>query len=157
MMRKTIYVFMIAALALTGCNEEEEVSTDLLNFPATAAEGGENTDQDLPSITFEEDTFDFGKIAEGQVVNYTFTFENSGKAPLLISDVKTTCGCTVPKTWPKEPIQPGEGGVIEVSFDSARRNGFQKKKITVMSNTVPSKNYIYLTGEVAGPDTQSQE
>ncbi|MDB0599731.1 DUF1573 domain-containing protein [Tenacibaculum maritimum] len=81
---------------------------------------------------FEEETIDYGKIALGSEGKRVFEFTNIGDAPLIISDVKSTCGCTVPSK-PEAPIMPGEKGKIEVSYDTKRLGGFSKA-ITIMSN-----------------------
>ncbi|NME72199.1 DUF1573 domain-containing protein [Flammeovirga aprica] len=86
-----------------------------------------------PVITFEEKTYEFGDIHQGDVVEHTFKFSNTGDTPLVITNVTTTCGCTAPK-WPKEPIQPGDSGEILVKFNSRGKRGVQNKPITVYSN-----------------------
>ena len=68
-----------------------------------------------PKITFDKEQHDFGKVNEGDgAVSYDFTFKNTGTAPLIIQDVKTTCGCTTPE-WTKQPIRPGATGFIKVT------------------------------------------
>ncbi|MBD0403394.1 MULTISPECIES: DUF1573 domain-containing protein [unclassified Flammeovirga] len=86
-----------------------------------------------PVITFEEKTYEFGDIHQGDVVEHTFKFSNTGDAPLVITNVTTTCGCTAPN-WPKEPIKPGDQGEILVKFNSRGKRGVQNKPITVYSN-----------------------
>jgi len=71
----------------------------------------------------------------------------------VISNVHSTCGCTVGKDWPKRPIPPGESGSIDVVFDSEGRNGRQEKTVTVVANTTPPSTVLTLTGEVVGPAT----
>ncbi len=101
----------------------------------------------LAKITFEEDRFNFGEIDEGGKLSHTFPFTNTGAVPLIISDVRSTCGCTVAE-WSREPISPGEVGEISVNFDSKNKEGRQSKPITITSNTYPSKTTIYLDGFV---------
>jgi len=88
---------------------------------------------DGPVITFEESSKDFGDITQGDKVENVFKFENTGKAPLVISNVAATCGCTVP-SWPKEPIAPGKKGEIKVSFNSAGKMGKQNSVVRIYSN-----------------------
>lgn len=83
-------------------------------------------------ITFEEETIDYGEIERGADGVRTFTFTNTGDAPLIIEEVKSTCGCTIPKK-PKEPIMPGASDVIEVKYDT-NRPGPIRKSISVYSN-----------------------
>jgi hypothetical protein len=89
---------------------------------------------DGPVITFEKATHDFGDIYQGDKVEEVFRFTNTGNEPLLITNVQVTCGCTVPKGWPRDPIMPGGKGEITVAFNSAGKIGRQTKVVTVVSN-----------------------
>jgi hypothetical protein len=102
---------------------------------------------DTASIAFDEYEHDFGKVIAGEKVAFTFTYENKGSAPLVISQAITTCGCTVSK-YSRKPVAPGGRGTIEVIFDSSGRNGRQTKTITVMSNATKSPVLLRITGEV---------
>lgn len=87
-----------------------------------------------PEITFEEQSYDFGDITQDDVVEHIFKFENTGKQPLIISNAKVTCGCTVP-SYPKgEAIAPGETGELTVKFNSRGKMGRQNKIIRIVSN-----------------------
>ncbi|MEX0883699.1 MAG: DUF1573 domain-containing protein [Cyclobacteriaceae bacterium] len=98
-------------------------------FFAQAQEKSENG----PVITFEESSKDFGDIHQGDKVEHVFKFENTGKSPLVISNVAATCGCTVPN-WPKEPVVPGDKGEIKVSFNSTGKMGKQNSVVRIYSN-----------------------
>lgn len=101
-----------------------------------------------PQITFEKLLHDFGKVNEGDgAASYNFTFKNTGTSPLIIQDVKTTCGCTTPE-WSKQPIRQGESGFIKVSYDVKGRPGTIDKTITVYSNGRPSPVSLRINGEV---------
>jgi hypothetical protein len=84
-------------------------------------------------ISFKENSVDFGDIVQGQKVEHTFVLTNSGKSPLIISNVAATCGCTVP-SWPKEPVAPGKSAEIKVSFNSAGKIGKQNSVVRIYSN-----------------------
>lgn len=112
----------------------------LIGFVANAQ------DTSGPAITFEEKTYEFGDIHQGDVVEHTFKFTNTGDTPLVITNVTTTCGCTAPK-WPKEPIQAGDEGEILVKFNSRGKRGVQNKPITVYSNA-PQTTKISITTNV---------
>ena len=99
------------------------------------------------SVSFNETTFDFGSVAEGELVSHTYTFTNTGNEALVLSDAKGSCGCTVPK-WPREPIAPGQSGEITVEFNSKNKKGKRNQKVTLTANTNPPQTFIYLTGEV---------
>ena len=102
---------------------------------------------DGPKIVFAEDTHDFGDIEQGTKVSHVFAFENSGTQPLILSNVLTTCGCTA-TDWPREPVAPGDGGKIEVSFNSAGKMGKQNKVITVVSNAVNAQERVKIITNV---------
>lgn len=152
---------MICAVAmlLSGCyltdhTERDEVSTRDLNFPAS---GYEKLDaKDYPRITFDAVEFDMGKVVQGARVEKVFRFTNTGRSPLVLSAVNSTCGCTVGRDWPKAPIASGAQGEITVVFDSEGRTGMQHKSITVVSNALPASTVLTLFGEVIGPDTNQQ-
>lgn len=100
-----------------------------------------------PKISFTEKSFDFGEITQGDRVEHVFEFENIGNEPLILSDVKTTCGCTAPQ-WPREPIAPGAKGSIKVVFNSAGKMGMNNKVITVMSNAVNNPDRVKIVANV---------
>jgi hypothetical protein len=104
----------------------------LLVFSAQAQEK-EKTNTNGPILTFEESSKDFGDITQGDKVEHVFKLENTGNAPLVISNVAATCGCTVP-SWPKEPIAPGKTAEIKVTFNSAGKMGKQNSVVRIYSN-----------------------
>ncbi|MCS7153221.1 MAG: DUF1573 domain-containing protein [Bacteroidia bacterium] len=101
----------------------------------------------VAKIQFDKMEHDFGKIREGEKVSYRFRVKNPGTVPLRITDVKPSCGCTVP-AWTKEPIPPGGEGFVEVIFDSQARSGEQIKTITVFANTDPPSHVLRFRGTV---------
>jgi len=98
-------------------------------------------------IEFEKEVHDYGTIENGANGECTFEFKNTGNAPLIISNAKGSCGCTVPQ-WPKEPIAPGKTAVITVKYDT-KRAGAINKSVTITSNAVnaPTK-VIRIKGNV---------
>ena len=98
-------------------------------------------------ITFTKETHDYGTVKNGGDGTCTFEFKNTGNAPLILSNAKGSCGCTVP-TWPKEPIAPGANGFISVKYDT-KRTGAINKSVTITSNAVnePTKT-IRIKGTV---------
>ncbi len=97
-------------------------------------------------ISFKEDTVDYGAIAKGSDGVRVFEFTNTGDAPLIISDVKSSCGCTVPKK-PDGPIAPGASSTIEVKYDT-NRVGPIRKTVTVYSNASEPMVALKIKGEV---------
>jgi hypothetical protein len=101
-----------------------------------------------PVITFEKTEHDFGKIneADGRV-SVVFEFKNEGMAPLVLSNVRASCGCTTP-TWTKEPVEPGQSGSITVTYNPNGRPGRFQKTVTVTSNATEGTKKVYIKGEV---------
>lgn len=148
-MMKKIVLCGLAAIVLMACNNAKTTTTEQKNTNnavATPANTSKNT-TGAPVIKFEKDTYDFGKIVEGEKVSYNFSFTNTGGTPLIISDASATCGCTVPEV-PKEPIAPGETATIKVVFSSAGKVGLQDKVVTVTANTIPAQTQLHVIGEV---------
>lgn len=98
------------------------------------------------SIVFEKIIHDYGTITQGSDGNCEFKFTNKGKASLVLKNVQTSCGCTVPE-WPKEPIPAGKTGIIKVKYDTNRLGTFTKT-ITVISNATNSAVTITIKGNI---------
>lgn len=107
-------------------------------------------------IAWESQTFDFGDIHQGEKVEHTFTLINQGSEPLVITNVQVTCGCTVPKGWPRDPIAPGEKATILVAFNSAGKFGRQNKVVTIVSNSVSGSNQITFSANVLEKKTSNE-
>lgn len=107
-----------------------------------------------PVITFEKVEHDFGKIneADGRV-STVFEFKNEGMEPLVLSNVRASCGCTTP-TWTKTPIEPGQTGAITVTYNPNGRPGRFQKTITVTSNATEATKKLYIKGEVIPKSAQ---
>lgn len=110
---------------------------------AVAADGAE--------ITFESNEIDYGTIPQNADGLRVFKFKNTGSAPLIISNAKGSCGCTVP-TWPKKPINPGESGEIEVRYATSRI-GPINKSVTVTSNAANHTKVLRIKGLVEKAET----
>lgn len=102
--------------------------------------------EDLGVFHFEEEVIDYGTIAQNDNGVRTFKFTNRGRAPIVISKVKTTCGCTVP-TYPKQAILPGESGTIDIKYATNRVGNFSKA-ITIISNADESQKKLRIKGNV---------
>ena len=100
----------------------------------------------VAKIEFESETIDYGTIEKGSDGVRVFKFRNTGDAPLIVSNVKSSCGCTIPKK-PTEPILPGENGEIEVKYDTNRVNPI-RKTITVTSNAETQTVALKIKGTV---------
>jgi len=130
-MRKSAFipVLILIAMTWTACNQGSGKGS-----------GGD------ASIEFDTISHNFGAVEFDGDAEVEFVFINTGKAPLLVSHVKSTCGCTVP-TWSKEPVNPGKKGRIIVSFDTHRIGAFNKS-IYVYSNASNGVQRLSISGKV---------
>lgn len=102
---------------------------------------------------FEREVHDFGNMVEGVNAIYEFEFTNTGKEPLIIQNVRASCGCTTP-SWTKEPIAPGQKGKIKAAYNSQGRPGAFNKAITVTSNAKTPTKVLYIKGNVEPAATE---
>lgn len=114
---------------------------------------GSFAQEKVAKIEFKTDVIDYGTIEKGADGVRIFEFTNTGNAPLVITNAKSTCGCTVPK-WPKEPIMPGESGEIAVKYDTKRVNPI-RKTITVFSNAETPTVALKIKGLIIDPNKTS--
>ncbi len=133
----TICVFIMTVIEILKLVDERKNAlsySGISDRPVVAHPNKPIDNTPKTTVSFKEMKFDFGQINEGDVVNHTFAFTNTGSNPLIITNAVGSCGCTVP-TYPKEPIAPGANGNIEVQFNSHGKAGEQDKTITVSANT----------------------
>lgn len=137
--------------------EGKKTSDAVTAAPAVATPSTEaKPDGPLPAMSFETMDHDFGTIDEGDVVEHTYAFKNTGDAPLIIQSAQGSCGCTVPD-WSKDPIPVGGTGFIKAKFDSNGKPNAQNKTVTVTANTWPKqtvlrfKAMVMPKGEGQGP------
>ncbi|MCB2222177.1 MAG: DUF1573 domain-containing protein [Bacteroidetes bacterium] len=148
MRRLTYFITIVIITGLFACSGEQgKIPADVVKNPISASGDQQN---DLPVIAFDKTEHDFGKLIQGEKVTYNFKFKNSGQSDLLISQVHSSCGCTVPD-FPREPIKPGDTGLIKVTFDSAGRSGIQNKSVTIVSNCQPNKTVVRIKAKVINP------
>ena len=154
-------MFLLLSVFLLGCQQNrfsqseksvEEIkaegplaNADIIRNPVTA-QGPVDT-VNVAKMSFEETTFNFGEATEGEVVEHTYTFTNTGKVPLVISDARSTCGCTVPE-WSRDPVEPGGKGSVSVKFSTSNKSREQRKPVTITANTYPASTVVYLEGFV---------
>tara|TARA_R110002124_G_scaffold250200_2_gene415231 strand:+ start:680 stop:1141 length:462 start_codon:yes stop_codon:yes gene_type:complete len=148
---KKIIIFSLAVslgilTACSGGNASAKVDKSKL---AEAKQRDLDISKGAPVITLDKKEYDFGTVTDGAIIETTFIVTNSGKSPLIITDAKTTCGCTVP-TWPKDkPIAPGESTEIKVRFNtSGKGGGRQVKDVTLFTNTAVGREILKIKGIV---------
>lgn len=140
---------LLLIFALNSCVSDKKEGTELIFNPHSAS--GQGSEQ-LPNLVFEPKIHDFGVLSQGEKVEHTFTFTNEGDEPALIFDVKSDCGCTIPKTWPKDAIKPGASGEIVVSFNTEDKMGEVTRDIRVSTNGNPSTVIVKIKAEVIIPN-----
>jgi hypothetical protein len=132
-MKKIILMLSaVSMVAFTSCKEDAAAKINADNVVA-AAERDANSSK-FPVITFDKSEHDFGEIMNGTPVETIFSYTNTGEAPLVVTNIKSTCGCTVPQDWSKEPLAPGASDKFTVKFNG-KGNGNTGKAITVTANT----------------------
>ncbi|MEO8772503.1 MAG: DUF1573 domain-containing protein [Ferruginibacter sp.] len=112
--------------------------------------------KDPTTVKIIDSLYNFGKTKEGEIVQYSYRFKNTGDKPLIVSDVHASCGCTIPEK-PEQPIMPGETGFIRIKFDSNHRPGEVHKTISVASNANPPFTDLVLRGTVIGKDQEDKD
>ena len=168
---------LIGSLSVMSCQSdnaaktEDAVEADVKGTASTpTVEPVKKTEQDanVPAgpttkIAFDESTYDFGVITDGDKVRHAFKFTNDGKEPLIISNCKGSCGCTVPQC-PKDPIAPGEGGEIVIEYNSRGKSKGQpegkpdQKFVNVTANTEPASTRLTIKATVkADPNAPKPE
>lgn len=145
----SIIVVLFLSFAFSACNHSDgkHLSTDLVTNPKSAQGAAEKQ----AVIKFDKTEYDFGKILQGEVVSCTFHFTNAGDAPLLITNVDKSCGCTASE-YSREPIAPGESGLVKITYDSKGHHGFQSKTLVVRANTNPAQTVLRVKAEVRTPE-----
>ena len=147
---------MLKALVLSGFVAASLVSCDVRTKDKIAdgskaavdsSKNGAAVNANPTTVQVIDSVFDFGKVTEGEVVEFSYRFKNTGTQPLIISNAAASCGCTVPEK-PEAPIKPGETGFIKVKFNSDGRVGMAHKTVTVTSNAAPVFPELLLKGEV---------
>ncbi len=160
-MMTRIILFTISLFFFVGCGQDPEanepaekttekealLSTEIINNPATGKETSSDDAFESPEFVFDHLLHNFGTINEGDIVEHIYHFTNAGQTPIVITDVKATCGCTVP-FFPKEPIEPGAEDFIKISFNSTKKPGHQEKSITIFANTYPNRVKLHFTADV---------
>ncbi len=167
-MKNLMYLFF-AVFLFYACNEgaseqtttdntatteqtQDQIPSDVISNPNTGDENAEPAPGNA-KMEFEKNEHDFGIISQEKNVEYTFKFKNTGSEPLIISEAKGSCGCTVP-SYPKEPVPVGGMGEITVSFDPKGKKGVQRKTVTITANTTPNRTTLNVVSDILAPDDQ---
>jgi len=138
--------FFFLLLSCGGGKNSEFSISDIKN-PATASGVDKHQKANMPDILFDNLSYDFGRVIEGEILSYTFHFKNVGKSSLIISGFEASCGCTT-SIPPKAPVKPGEKGEITITFDSKHKKGDVISHLLVTANTYPAQTLLTITAKV---------
>jgi hypothetical protein len=148
-MKKLFLTLTIASLVVfTSCKENAAEKINQENV--TKATERDSQAIVFPSISFDKTEHDFGQIMNGTAVETTFAYTNTGKSPLVVTDIKSTCGCTVPQGWSKEPLMPGASSQFSVKFNGKGANK-TSKTITLTTNTQTGREQVRISAFIT-PD-----
>lgn len=106
------------------------------------------TTSSAQTITFKESTLDYGLVKFGGIGKKTFSFTNTGNKPLIVTDVKVTCGCTM-ASWTKTPVLPGKNGEVVINYDTKKTGKFNKSIEVFSNDTKASRKLLKIKGEIA--------
>lgn len=139
-------VFGLITFLIFSCDQDPSKKINAENVKAVE----ERIDKayDSAEIEFEFDSYDFGEVKDGEIVEVDFNFTNSGKSDLIIFDASASCGCTVPEYPQNVNIRPGQSDKLKVRFDTANKPGKQIKSVTLTTNTNSGKKIIRISGFV---------
>jgi hypothetical protein len=142
MKKKFLLLSTIALVSFTSCKEKATEKINQENVEKAAERDAQAIV--FPSVTFDKTTHDFGEIMNGTPVETVFTYTNSGKSPLVVTDIKSTCGCTVPQGWSREPLAPGASSQFTVKFNGKGANKVSKT-ITLTTNTEKGREQVRIS------------
>ncbi len=126
---------------------KDKLSSDLVENPRSLNSTNEDVIQELGHLKFTDTVHNFGTISEGEIIEYDFAYQNTGKKNVIISDAKAGCGCTIP-TYKKEPIKPQENGVIKIKFNSQGKLGHNEKSVEISTNGNPSRHMLNMIVDI---------
>jgi hypothetical protein len=139
---KKYFLLLLVSASLISCDvkrkDKNALDADVQKVLAS---------KDSTTVQIIDSSYNFGKVADGEKVEYSYRFRNTGTKPLVVVQATASCGCTVPQK-PEKPVMPGEIGFIKIVFDSKNRVGNAHKTITVESNAKPEFPPLTLTGDV---------
>nr|AOE06919.1 conserved hypothetical protein [uncultured bacterium] len=132
----------MALFPMNSCKENAAEKVDQANVKMAAERDAQKIV--FPTINFDKTSHDFGEIDNGTAVETVFSYTNSGRSPLVVTDIKSSCGCTVPQGWSKEPLMPGESSQFTVKFNGKGANKVSKT-ITLTTNTEKGREQVRIS------------
>ena len=136
---------VLGLIAFSSCKEDATKKIDENNVAAAAERDA--VASKFPVMEFDKKEHDFGEIESKQNVETVFTYTNTGDAPLIITDIKSSCGCTVPQDWSRDPLAVGETGQFTVKFNGSGKNKVSKT-VNITANTATGKETVKISAFV---------
>ncbi|HJN54700.1 MAG TPA: DUF1573 domain-containing protein [Flavobacteriaceae bacterium] len=150
-MKNILYVLSFFLLFACGDDPFNKVNSENVQKASVR----DNSSTKFPVMTFDKRSQDFGVIQDGTPVETVFSYTNTGETPLVITDIKSTCGCTVPRDWSREPLNPGESSQFTVKFNGKGVNQ-TSKTVTVKANTEKGSETVKITAFINGSKMQAK-
>lgn len=142
-------LFLLSLFFIFSCGDDPFSKVKSENVQKASVRDNSTTNSAI--MTFDKAVHDFGTIQNGTPVETVFSYTNTGKSPLVITDIKSTCGCTVPRDWSREPLSPGESSQFTVKFDGKGVNK-TSKTVTVTANTATGRETVKITAFINNPE-----
>ena len=142
-------LFLVSLFFIFSCGDDPFSKVKSENVQKASVR--DNSFTKAPIMTFDKTVHDFGTIQDGTPVETVFSYTNTGESPLVITDIKSTCGCTVPRDWSREPLSPGESSQFTVKFNGKGVNK-TSKTVTIAANTVAGRETVKITAFINNPE-----
>lgn len=142
-------LFLLSLFFIFSCGDDPFSKVKSENVQKASVRDNSTTNSAI--MTFDKTVHDFGTIQDGTPVETVFSYTNTGKSPLVITDIKSTCGCTVPRDWSREPLSPGESSQFTVKFNGKGVNK-TSKTVTVTANTATGRETVKITAFINNPE-----
>ncbi|MFM2255025.1 MAG: hypothetical protein RLZZ47_514 [Bacteroidota bacterium] len=160
-MRKHVYYLSALLIALSACGSGSFETEDIEENTATAENPVNKNKGPLGDVLFKDTVFMFGDVKDGESVQHTYTFKNTGVAPISIANVVAQCGCTTPE-YTHEVVAPGKSGKVTATFNSSNRGGpggiLNEKSITVtFENSKTTEVVLKFKANVIAPEGSVSE
>ena len=135
---------IILLLCFFSCNLNESANKNHIYIPS---KNNNRSNVEQPNIKFSNLDLNFGTVEKGQIISSYITFKNDGKRDLVISNVKSSCGCTI-ANWPKNPIAPNNSDSLLLELNTSSLNGKIMKTVTIISNSKPNTKVITINAQI---------
>ena len=149
---KNIIYLLALVIAFTSCGDDPFSKVKSENVEKASIR--DNAPSKFPIMFFDKKTHDFGTIQDGAPQETVFSYTNTGDAPLVINEIKSTCGCTVPQDWSRAPLLPGESSQFTVKFNGKGINK-TSKTVTIKANTQSGTESVRITAFINKPNGSS--